>query len=624
MKQNKHILLLFICATCCLYSCKSDVDLNNIDGKAEIDFGLGLPVGNLSATLGDFLGGELSKNIFIDQEENKGVLTYRDTFSITRDFHKIDLTRYLSNATKDFSIRNAVSTSPIIGNGKSVLLEFPFTMKLNNVNNDLSDERIDSIIVTSAEFINKFGTSNLSSDFFDWTERIELGLGKEFYCKSGNKRITLYDRMQQSGQYDFDSIPKQVDNFSICLMKDRNQIGEVTDEVSFKLYLTLNVPNGKSLPIPDNASLNYELSLNFLTYDAIWGMFAPSKDMYDEDVMVISEQWQGWNKLRQAKLPFAQPKIDMQVSTQIAGHLILEGEYLYAESDETGNRVYATFDEADTHNYTHVVPDRNILSLTSMTGSYMVDNILFNHETDKGRIDRMFAIRPDKIGYKFGIDFYNRKEYPQGRLTNNTNVTIDAITTLPFIFNQGVEISYSDTLMNIEIDTASLDAEPSTPEIIDTVKDANIKLVLVAQNTIPLAIRGHFRFLDADGNELTITDEKGNAEPLQLTADTLRFEAPTFGKVDGKTVITKPGESTIIVSIDKQRYDAVKRLSSIILDATIDDQAIQQAQAKNPDLSIYPIQVTEDNTLKIHIGLAADMEGVVDFTQVINNDSKED
>ncbi len=54
--KAKH--LLFVVAGCCMgfamSGCKANVDLKNIDKTAELDMGIALPVGSMSATIGDF------------------------------------------------------------------------------------------------------------------------------------------------------------------------------------------------------------------------------------------------------------------------------------------------------------------------------------------------------------------------------------------------------------------------------------------------------------------------------------------------------------------------------------------------------------------------------------------
>lgn len=51
----------------------------------------------------------------------------------------------------------------------------------------------------------------------------------------------------------------------------------------------------------------------------------------------------GLRQLKKAKLPFAEPVIDMQITTQVAGALMLQGDYLFVETEDKSQKRYATF-----------------------------------------------------------------------------------------------------------------------------------------------------------------------------------------------------------------------------------------------------------------------------------------
>ena len=92
----KHLhAIIAIVAGCMLASCHSDIDLNNIDTKSEVEMGLALPVGSIHATIGDFFGKGMGK-FYVDSVDNHGVITWRDTFRIARNFHQVDLAQYIS------------------------------------------------------------------------------------------------------------------------------------------------------------------------------------------------------------------------------------------------------------------------------------------------------------------------------------------------------------------------------------------------------------------------------------------------------------------------------------------------------------------------------------------------
>ena len=84
--------------------CKADVDLKNISTAAELNMGIALPVGSMSATIGDFLADGQVPNIYVDSLDNKGILTFKDTFSIDRKFHQVALSQYVSEKTLTMNV----------------------------------------------------------------------------------------------------------------------------------------------------------------------------------------------------------------------------------------------------------------------------------------------------------------------------------------------------------------------------------------------------------------------------------------------------------------------------------------------------------------------------------------
>ena len=93
MKKSTYFIVFLISCLGLLNACKSDVDLSNIDMSSQINLGVALPIGTMSATIGDFLGDSLIEQIMVDE---MGVFHFCDTLPLqTRDFHSIDLTKYL-------------------------------------------------------------------------------------------------------------------------------------------------------------------------------------------------------------------------------------------------------------------------------------------------------------------------------------------------------------------------------------------------------------------------------------------------------------------------------------------------------------------------------------------------
>ena len=216
---------------------------------------------------------------------------------------------------------------------------------------------------------------------------------------------------------------------------------------------------------------------------------------------------------------------------------------------------------------------------------------------------------PQKLGYKFRVDF-NYTLTPQIRVTDNTSIRIDAICRLPFIFNQGLYINYKDTMDSVNLSQFKIDSLLTNAEI----KDADVKVVLHAKNTIPLDIKAAMRCLDEYGN--VITDPADPSKPLLLfKQDTITLKAPKYVQEHGSWAQKEPGETIIYASLTKAEMDLLPSIRKIEYDATIDDESL--AEAYKNDMS--NIRITKDQGLTLKIGLAAKVDAVFDLEDNKNN-----
>ena len=173
-------------------------------------------------------------------------------------------------------------------------------------------------------------------------DKVTIDLGAAFHRPAGNV-VTVYEK-GLSGGYGKD-MQINVDEFSICLMKNRKPAmpqdywKNVVDSCEFEITMYVTIPKSAgTITVPSTAAFQYDLGVQFIDYHAVWGMFEPSSDMSDENEIVIADEWGPWKDFQSAKLPFANPSVDMQITTQIAGALVLTGDSLYVK-DENGKYV---------------------------------------------------------------------------------------------------------------------------------------------------------------------------------------------------------------------------------------------------------------------------------------------
>lgn len=567
-----------------LPSCRADIDLNDIDPSAQVQLGLALPVGEMKMTINDFLKGELKDLIGVDED---GLLYFEDTFIIKRDFHDIDLTRYISSVKKQFVIGDVqpALVGSAIPAGTQVVLDFPLTMELTDVNSALDEERIDSIYIREARFSTLLSVTDLDLPYSS-IKKLEIILSDNISRPEGK----IIEIPLSGGGYN-DSIHILIDEFTINLMKDRTEEPSnknVLSSVDFTFRFTI-LPD-KNIPISSKSSIDYDFKVQFLDYNAIWGIFKPSNLMRDCDTIDLSKEWDGWESIDRFNLKLAEPRITIHATQALGCPLTANLDYFFVKSQRDDKIEYATFN--GNQKYIWAFP-LFVDPRTSPIGATVTNTLVLDYTESNGRLDKLFDIRPDMIGYKFEI-LINQSyssTLKQHRLTKNTDVELEAIAHLPFIFNPGVEVAYSDTLKDINISQSSIDSIIDNTEVIDSVHINELKLVLMATNYIPFNVNATFRFFDKNGEEIHFNNL------LEDDGNTVKIAGPT--KVENRVVI-EPGKTNVVIRIDQAEYDKLKSLSYIVYDLFLGENTVS-------------VRLLDRSELRIKIGLAADVKALLNL-----------
>ena len=619
--QFKHLYAVIALAVgCTLMSCHSKIDLENVDARAEVEVGLALPVGTIKAKISDFLGSV--KNIYIDSVDNKGVITWKDTFAIERNYHDLKLESYVPGAHIHLNVTEKLAGNPLIVDGKittlandvTVPLDFPLTIKLDGLNHPDSTmkARLDSALIENASFsstINAYGGLPLE---WEWIDSVILNLGERVHRPKGSDFV-VYKKGDPEFSYCNDyNIPlsTNVDNFSLVLMKNikarlkEDYVNNVVDSVTFNIHFVFTIPKNKSLAINPDAGFDYQLKVHFLTYKAVWGMFKPSNAMRDENITDISESWGDMGFLSKASLPFSKPKVEVLIGTQIAGAMRIDSAYIFAV-DQNNNRTYAQFGD----NYKEVVTKDldNWLPLKSEIGDSTEMSVTFDNTPDGGRISRLFKGIPSKMGYRFNVKFYDNKT-PQIRITPNTSVKVKAIASLPMMFDKGLFITYSDTIKEVHLSQFSIDSIVATTPILDSIKATDVALYLKAMNEIPMDVKATMRCYDE--NDQLVMDPRDPSQPFLLfPEDTIKFVAPTFNWNGTEWKMASPGQTTIVARLSIQQLNVFPKISYITYTTIIDDESLQSAFANGT----FNIKLTGDAQLAIKIGLTAQLDAILNL-----------
>ena len=606
--MKKLFLLLAIGVV--LAGCRSKIDLDNIDSTTQVDMGLALPVGYFHITMGDLVGDV--DNLYLD----KGVITWRDTFPDGRSYHQVDLADRIT--TKDFpldvydQLASYATGGTIYGHDVPITLTFDLPLKLKGINDVLGDERLDSAQIITASFFTALNKSNFDIEW-DWIEKVTLDLGDQIERPAG-KIMTVYDKSAgDTGDFN-QKIETAVDNFTLILMKNRNldpkrdydkYTGNVVDQTNFIVKMTFKIPEGKSVTINSNSKLNYDLTVNFITYKALWGFFKPSPDMFTEEVRNLAESWGSTGFLKDGHLPFSNPEIRVDVTTQLAGVLRIRNCYLFAE-DENNKRKYATFNGSDKLLIVPLFGDF-LDPYTSAIGEETTLWTLFNKDVDKGQVDLLFGKMPEKLGYKFEVDF-DMQLSPQVRLTPDDSIRINAICTLPMIFRDSVFFHYRDTTNDVNLSKYTLDSLLASSSVVDTVQSSNVRLVLQAVNDMPVCLALTMRCLDENGQ--VVMDANDPSKPFQLfDQDTLRIEAGKYDLTpEGGWVLRQPTSTAIIGNMGKKKVDQLPSIKSIVYYASIDDKAMREKLNHYNNLNLRG-----ERGVNIKIGVTTNVNAILKF-----------
>lgn len=616
-------------AGCMLTSCHSDIDLGNVDTSAEVQMGLVLPIGTFKATVGDFLGD--ADNIYIaDTLNSTGLLVWRNTYAIKRSFAKFNLEDYVThpdafslNVYDNLQAKHAIGPDgKVTGIGRQDTLHFAIPIKLRGVNSPDVAHRIDSALINEARFTSIISQHNLPLKW-EWIDSVQLILGDRVRRPQGNT-MTVYTKDHPVVSDYGDSIKTDVDAFTLNMMKNNHPAryedynNNVVDSLTFYIDFLFTIPAGKQVTIPDDAEFSYDMKIEFIKYKAMWGNFRPSDDMSAEAEEDLSESWKELEFLRTGSLPFSDPDVKANIYTQVAGAMMLTGKYLYIK-DKDGVKHYATFNGSHERPTTTYFPgDASPHALDPIHDSIgkVSDDMwmIFNKDADKGCIDKLFYNMPERIGYKFDVDF-NYQVTPQIRVTPNDTIRVEADCRLPLIFNKGVQVVYHDTLNDVNLSEYTIDSIISDIKEVDSVKTSDVAIVMKAVSTLQLPVKASMRCYDANGQ--IVMDPDTTDQPLLFfPADTVFINPPKFITAGGITYPDEknPGRTTMYGRMTKSKLAVLPQIKKIIWTAIIDDESMAYVFRENPN---FRSRIMKDEELSIQIGLTANIDAYLNLN---NND----
>lgn len=645
MKFNPlRTIVVLTLSSSLLLGCKSKIDLDNIDPTAEVQMGVAIPVATASATLGDFFGdGKMVEDIQVGTGSradggngvDKGVLFYRFVKTNDKSYHPIDLKNYMQNVNQEFKISDQYSGTVIPG-GATTVITFPLVMHLTGINNDMTNERLDKMTISAANFISKITLKDLTIAKED-IQKVEIVLPGS----NRNESIAPSARTQgffevagntpKSADYAFEvegfrtqgfgaEIPIEIDNFDVYLMKvvketfsnlSEATANAVTDlAFDFKFYLKPS----SDITISSTSAFQYQFIIDFLEYKALYGYFEPSNLMIDVETDTIGVEWPAWNQLKNVQLALAKPRIDLAITCAVAAPLMVNVNSIYVET-ESGDRRDATFNEAGTQK-TVIYPFYNDLSITAPYEETVTNEFYLNEEADKGNLDQLFLIRPDYVHWDYYLTIRPDGRYTQQhRLTDNTIIHTDITTTVPFQFMEGMKVDYTDTT-SINWAGVSLDSLTAKTDFIDSIGASNVKLRLKIDNTIPLDIRLKFAFLDDSGTPidlsgLDITEEgKTASDSVYIKAAENVETGGNVSTIGGQQV---PTSTVIWMNLSAEQFNKITQATKFVYTATLNTNS--QSFRDNKWVNVRNV-----SGLKIQLGVAANVDAFLNLDGKGNNE----
>lgn len=592
------------------HACKSGVDLSNIDKTAEVEMGLALPIGTMSASINDFLGSESIAQYLVVNED--GVLQFNYQYPIERPYTTIDLSHFVAGAEPSVPLYPIIG-AVIIGNGQQMTIPIPATLTMNDLNTATSIPqrgRIDSMQISNASFSTTLSLEDcyIPKEFID---SVVLRLGDQFLY-NGPKNIRLNFK-------DFDK-PMEINLNDVCIsmLKDNTLVpttkaqadDNVVNTIESQIDIYMTVPDGEIIQLSTTSQIKAGLQTNVLSYNALYGYFVAGASMREQGSENIAADLNNWSKLKKCTLMLAKPRINLVATTKFVAPLsIIINEMSVTSADGTTEKAH--FDEGDHKTWRYITDDIYKRQIKKPLNTAYTDSLLMTEDEALGDLDRLFRVSPDSLHYDFTIDIDYDNRHLQHRLTPDANINLDTKLYIPLSFGKGMELNYTDTMKDMSI-KLNLDSLTNDLQFIDSVKASDIKLRVRAESTIPIDIKVALAFLDSLDQPIDLSGLIDN--------DTIFIKAPTELMAGGVVNQDRPGVAETLITVSKEEFDKLAQVRSIVYDATLmtNNKAMDNADggAGTKSVAIRP-----SSGLKLNIGASADIDALLnlDFGNKGNN-----
>lgn len=574
--KTLHYLFILVMAGISLAGCKSDVNLGEASVDSKVNARLSLPIGEVSTKFADLIG------LIGAQEQTTVTINERGIIELSidqhheRDFHKIDLKNYIGTVENDKTIQSINPDLALIPQNTEVMVPFEMSISFNGINDDMHDERLDSLVIEEAEFTTRISTNNLTITDAD-IQKVTIVLGDQFRRAKGT-RIDL-----PNFQLDQDVLIK-IDNFTLVMMADENLPPSNTNVVNkANITFEITLKTGENVIIAANSGFHFKFQVEMLEYSALYGYFRPGSQTYDDGsvdapIKIPSDE--------PVVLPVKDPVIQMKFTYGMSMPLnIFIKEISATHSDNT--QTFAQWDGGKTT----TKPLNKVLPIDAPLDSTVSSTVTLGKDTvDGGSIDRFFLKEIKSLGYDYELQIDNGKassmNMDQFRLTKNTNFILDFKFIMPFEFKPGLNVAYSDTIKDINLERADLDSLAALVPggVIQSIDSAELALYIAINNDIPVDLTLDGYFLDEHNNPLPLNQLQG-----------IKIEGATM---TGSQVTT--AKSTKIVAVHTEDFENIAKTKAIRFRAHLGDDT-------------KPSVFLADQKLSIKLGVTGDVQAILNF-----------
>jgi len=376
-------------------------------------------------------------------------------------------------------------------------------------------------------------------------------------------------------------------------MKDEKQDPDDNNVVNTAtITFVVDIKTQNNIVVAANSGFRFNFKVEFMDYSALYGFFEAGTQTRDLNMIAMPLKFSETDTLI---LPVKEPKIELMFTYGMSMPLNVRVNYIKAIRPESAaeHAVYAKWGGSTST----LQPLNTVIPVDAPLDMMVKDSsIMLNQESQNGAIDRFFTDQVDSLGYDYKLEVdRNRevfgKQMKQFRLTKNTDFYMQFRFTMPFKFNPGLNVSFTDTIKDVNLERASLDSLAAMSNgLIKSIEEAKLSLYLKFTNNIPISLLVDAQFLDANGKELNLP---------QL--HNIQVESAT----KSGSMITA-SEAIKTLDITEADFDEVAKTRGVRIRARLGDDKKQGSTFLTDQKLSIKAGVTGDVKALMHLDLSSD------------------